>query len=98
ALPNLYTYEPDQKRHSDADIATEIEKEMTREPSAYDSHPAPRQRLEWAKQLDVARDATPEDAAPVWELFADREELERAMTTTVRERIYANHGVKITDA
>lgn len=98
ALPNLYRYEPDQKRHSDADIATKIEQELAREPSAYDSHPAPRQRLEWATQLAVPRNSQPEDGAPVWELFADREELERAMTTTVRERIYANHGVLIPDA
>jgi len=28
-------------------------------------------------------------------LFDGRDEIERAMTTEVRERIFANHGVKI---
>jgi Zn-dependent protease with chaperone function len=96
-LPNLYTYQPEQ-RAIDSDVASEIEKEMGREPTAYDSHPSPKQRLAWATQLAVARTAAPDDNTPVWDLFADREELERAMTFTVRERIEANHGIRIPDA
>jgi len=96
-LPNLYRYEPETKHFTEADLATEIETEMAREPTAYDSHPSPKQRLEWAKQLAVARAPQPDDDKPVWELFADREALERSMTSTVRERIYANHGIMIAE-
>jgi Zn-dependent protease with chaperone function/tetratricopeptide (TPR) repeat protein len=95
-LPNLYTYEPEQ-RTRDADVSSEIEKEMTREPTAFDSHPSPKQRLAWAMQLAITRAPQPDDDAPVWDLFADREELERAMTYTVREQIQANHGIWIAD-
>lgn len=95
-LPNLYRYEREAK--PEAHLAAEIEKEMTREPTAYDSHPSPRQRLEWATQLAVRREPQVDDNAPVWDLFADREELERAMTASVRESIFANHGITIAEA
>jgi Zn-dependent protease with chaperone function/tetratricopeptide (TPR) repeat protein len=95
ALPNLYHYVADAERVSASDLATEIEQEMGREPTVYDSHPSPRQRLAWAEQLAVTRDAQPDDDAPVWALFADRDALERAMTSTVRDRVQANHGFKI---
>jgi hypothetical protein len=68
---------------------------MTREPSAYDSHPSPRQRLELAELLAVKRAAQPDDDVSIWALFDERDALEQAMTTEVRERIYANHGISI---
>ena len=94
-LPNLYRYERESKKVSDSDLATEIEKEMVRQPTIYDSHPSPRQRLAWAEEFAVARAPQPDDDASVWALFVDRVELERAMTSEVRDRILANHGVKI---
>jgi len=94
-LPNLYQYRPQSAGISEGDLATAIDKEMTREPSAYDSHPSPQQRIEAAQALAVARDVQPDDDASIWALFDGRDEIERAMTTEVRERIFANHGVKI---
>lgn len=95
ALPNLYDHvvEPT----ADAALTTEIETAMAREPTPYDSHPSPRQRLAWAAQLAVTRAPQPDDDAPVWALFADRDEVERAMTATVRERIAEAHGIQIAD-
>ena len=31
----------------------------------------------------------------MWQLFADREDIERAMTTTVRDRVHASRGIEI---
>jgi len=95
ALPNLYQYRPEPGRVPEAELAAAVEAELARAPSAYDSHPAPRQRLEWATALAVAREVAPEDDAPIWELFDGREEIERAMTAEVRERIRENHGIAI---
>ena len=93
-LPNLYRYQPagDGDPHGEK---SDIDSAMTREPSAFDSHPAPRQRIAWAKALACARDPQPDDDQPVWDLFAEREVLEARMTAEVREAIAANHGVAI---
>ena len=97
-LPNLYQYRPQSAGISEGDLATAIDKEMTREPSAYDSHPSPQQRIDAAQALAVARDVQPDDDASIWALFDGRDEIERAMTTEVRGRIFANHGVQIAEA
>ena len=94
-LPNLYQYRP---RPSDAaarDVADAIDKEMTREPTAYDSHPSPQQRIDRAQALAVEHDAQPDDDASIWALFDDRDEIERTMTAEVRDRIRDNHGIVI---
>jgi Zn-dependent protease with chaperone function len=92
-LPNLYSYRPAAGEPADEQAA--IDAALAREPSAYDSHPAPRQRLAWAAALAVAREPEPDDERPVWELFADRAALEARMTAEVREAVAANHGVAI---
>jgi len=94
-LPNLYQYRPQSGVISEGDLATAIDKEMTREASAYDSHPSPSQRIKLAEALAVEREALPDDDTSIWALFDGRDELEQAMTTQVRERIYANHGISI---
>ena len=110
-LPNLYRHEPSpegtgaDKDAADKDAADKdaagsshaelVREQMEREPSAYDSHPAPRQRLAWATAMAVVRAAEPGDNLPVWDLFEDRDALERRMTATVREAVAANHGVEI---
>jgi Zn-dependent protease with chaperone function len=109
-LPNLYRHEPEAaqapqaaKAEQDADAsaappdrAERVRQEMEREPSAYDSHPPPRQRLTWADAMAVERAPRPDDEVPAWDLFEDREDLERQMTAQVRDAIAANHGVAIT--
>jgi Zn-dependent protease with chaperone function len=97
-LPNLYQYRPQSSGISEGDLASAIDEEMTRAPSAYDSHPSPRQRIAWAEALAVERGAQPGGDESIWALFDGREELERAMTAEVREQIYANHGITIGEA
>ncbi|HEU4733839.1 MAG TPA: M48 family metalloprotease [Kofleriaceae bacterium] len=97
-LPNLYQYQPQDARISEGDLAAEIERELNREPSAYDSHPSAHQRIEWALALAVERSAQPDDDASIWTLFEDREAIERAMTDTVRKGLLAEHGISITAA
>jgi Zn-dependent protease with chaperone function len=101
-LPNLYTHEPAAdgtaaaaKDAAGSDHAEQVREQMEREPTAYDSHPAPRQRLAWAAAMAVVREAEPDDDLPVWELFEDRDALERRMTAEVREAVAVNHGVAI---
>jgi Zn-dependent protease with chaperone function len=94
-LPNLYRYQPAAGEGDARDEEAEIAEAMAREPTAWDSHPAPQQRLAWARALAVAREPAPEDERPAWELFADRDALEARMTAEVREAVAANHGVAI---
>lgn len=82
------------------DVDEAIRQEMEREPSPYDSHPAPRDRIRWVRALGATADAatSPEAGEPAWSLFNDREQLELAMTAEIRYRIYDAHGVRIADA
>jgi len=94
-LANLYTYAP--KKAPDAtEIEAEIDKAFKREPSPFDSHPAPQQRFQWVAAIH-ARGSAPsaDDDAPAWTLFADRDALERLMTDEVRKNVAANYGVAI---
>ncbi len=49
-LTNLYTYQP-AISPTESDLQTAVESEVNAEPSPYDSHPSPRQRLEWVHAL-----------------------------------------------
>lgn len=97
-LPNLYQYRPQSSDAAERNVADAIHKEMTREPTAYDSHPSPQQRIDGAQALAVEREAQPDDDASIWALFDDRDEIERTMTAEVRARIRENHGIKIAGA
>jgi Zn-dependent protease with chaperone function len=94
ALPNLYRFQPANPPPDNA-VTALIEKAMTREPTAYDSHPSSRQRIAWAEALAVSHEPRPDDDEPIWALFTDREQLERRMTATVRDRIYAQKSIAI---
>jgi Zn-dependent protease with chaperone function len=82
------------------DVETAIDEAMNRDPSPYDSHPAPRDRIRWVRALEAPGDDTTGGTSqePAWSLFADREKLELEMTAEVRYRIYDAHGVHIADA
>jgi Zn-dependent protease with chaperone function len=97
-LPNLYQYRAQSSDAAARDVADAIGKEMTREPTAYDSHPSPQQRIDWAQALAAEHDAQPDDDASIWALFDDRDEIERTMTAEVRARIRENHGIVIAGA
>jgi hypothetical protein len=64
------------------------------EPSPYDSHPSPRDRIALVEALDAEQMMEDSDE-PAWSLFNDREAVEITVTTEVRSQIAADHGVKI---
>ncbi|HEX5063301.1 MAG TPA: M48 family metalloprotease [Kofleriaceae bacterium] len=96
SLVNLYDWDPEAKTSPDQ-LAIAVDKAMNREPSPYDSHPSPRQRIDWASRHDVPREPQADDAAPVWDLFPDPEKIERMMTTIVRENVQRVSGRIISD-
>ena len=94
-LANLYAYVPD-KPAAEAQIRSTIDVALAREPSPYDSHPCPRDRLALVRALASEGSArTAEDDNAAWSLFDERRALERSMTNAVRERVRAVHGVSL---
>jgi Zn-dependent protease with chaperone function len=94
ALVNLYRHVP-AKQPDEAEVATAIEAALDREPSPYDSHPAPRQRFAYVHALD-APVPFELDTETAWDLFSDREALERRMTAQVRADVSARYGFRFT--
>jgi Zn-dependent protease with chaperone function len=92
ALANLYRFAP-REPAPEEEVRAAVEQALAAEPSPYDSHPCPRDRIAWV--AGIAATPEPDDASPAWELFEDREALERLMTTEVRTAVAANHGVTI---
>lgn len=93
ALANLYSYQPAAQPDA-VTVASEFETALNREPSPYDSHPAPVDRFRWTQALAATVQAAPEDGEESWTLFRDREALERRLTETVRENLLSQ-GVAI---
>lgn len=93
-LQNLYRYAPAQPIPID-EVATEVEQAMRAEPSPYDSHPRPVDRIAWVGDLPCAHSVDVNGAATAWDLFADREALERRLTDVVRANVAARNGVEI---
>lgn len=96
ALANLYRYRIRGKALDEVEIDRAFEEAFNAEPSPYDSHPSPVQRLAWVDALpprDIA--SSGDDALEVWSLFEGRASLEKQMTDKVRDRILADHGVII---
>jgi Zn-dependent protease with chaperone function len=93
-LRNLYRYVP-ATPPAEAEVTTEVEKAMRSDPSPYDSHPRPVDRIAWVGDVPSAHGGDLDGAAPAWALFADREALERRLTDEVRSNVEARHGVRI---
>jgi Zn-dependent protease with chaperone function len=93
-LRNLYQYVP-ATPVAEAAVAAEVERAMSDEPSPYDSHPRPVDRIAWVGSVASTHGADVDGAAPAWALFADREGLERRLTGEVRANVAARHGVTI---
>jgi Zn-dependent protease with chaperone function len=92
-LANLYTYTPSA---AVGDVSEAIEASLSREPSAYDSHPSPVERFRLVHALpkhEIAEEA--DDAMPAWSLFQDPLEMQQLMTEQVRANVRANYGVEI---
>lgn len=93
-LANLYTYTPAAGLPADGSLEKEIEEALDREPHPFDSHPSPSMRFRLVRKIAEPA-ATPDADASAWDLFANRREIERWMTTIVRDRIRESHGVDI---
>jgi Zn-dependent protease with chaperone function len=94
-LGNLY-------RHAQVDgevreVERAIAAALDAEPSPYDSHPRPRDRIAWTATIRGAPRSTIDDGAPAWSLLSEREALERSMTARIRAAVAENHGVRIPD-
>jgi hypothetical protein len=61
-----------------------IVKELEREPRPYDSHPRPVDRIRWVQELRSSHPSSPTDATEVWDLFEEREAVERRVTHELR--------------
>jgi Zn-dependent protease with chaperone function len=96
-LANLYRYELEKPPEADAakDVESKIREALEREPDAYDSHPAPKQRLALVQALAAPGTADVDEGAEAWSLFADRERLEKLMTDEVRRNVHEARGVEI---
>jgi Zn-dependent protease with chaperone function len=94
-LANLYAYQPAAAVVNDNDIEYAIQQALNREPSPYDSHPAPVQRFRWVQAIGVNGETAAADEDELWTLFRDREAVERRLTVQVRANVAANHGIQI---
>ena len=92
-LANLYRYEPEEKRAETA-IEDSVTSAMEREPSPYDSHPKPVDRVRWVRELATSVAPAEDDGQDVWSLFASREEIEQVMTNEVRAHL-AEQGILV---
>jgi Zn-dependent protease with chaperone function len=93
-LANLYRFEPAlRKVPLSKPVHVLIEEALAAEPSPYDSHPRPKDRIAWV--VRIAAPPEPDDDLPAWELFDRREVLERTMTDQVRRNVAEQHGVRI---
>jgi tetratricopeptide (TPR) repeat protein len=94
-LVNLYRHKPAKSK----DVESAVEEVLSAEPSAYDSHPSPKDRLRWARELDVSpKESSPGDDKPVWSLFSKRRALELRMTDQICDQVSSALGVAIARA
>lgn len=91
-LSNLYRHQPPASA-AEGDIRAAVEAAMNAQPSPYDSHPSPSQRLEWVHavtgQPTIVMSDADEDA---WLLLGDRAALEQSMTELVNAAIDKRFG------
>jgi Zn-dependent protease with chaperone function len=95
-LPNLYrfTTTTPEAAAAESEIPVEVTKALDAEPSEYDSHPTPHQRISWVTSLAIVVEPRAGDADGAWSMFPDREQLERLLTEHVRGNLERTHGVE----
>lgn len=87
-LQNLYSLSLMEAAELPEELADIEAKILSRPTSPYDSHPAPRDRIELLQRLG-ARSGTDDTSEPVWNLFADPEALQEEMTGQVEDAVQA---------
>ncbi len=79
-VANLYAYKPKHQASEDA-IQRVVQEALSTEPSAYDSHPSPAQRFEWAARIGGPALGAGSESEDAWLLFEKRTDIEREMTS-----------------
>jgi Zn-dependent protease with chaperone function len=69
-----------------------LEAALVREPSPYDSHPSPRDRIRWVEKLPAALPSNDDADKDAWSLFHRREHHEREVTLFIYQQL-AESGV-----
>lgn len=80
---------------TDVDIANQVSTALSREPSPHYSHPAPRDRIEWIRELEPVTGPRVDDEDEAWSAFASRADLERLMTGEVKLALKMQTGIHI---
>lgn len=93
-LANLYAFVPSSVP-TDVDVANQVSTALAREPSPYDSHPAPRDRIEWIRELQAVSGPRVDDEDQAWSVFRSRADLERQMTGEVKLALRMQTGIHI---
>ncbi len=86
---NLYTLPAE----SSDELERQVEAEFTRSTTADDTHPSPADRFRLAQRIQSA--TTDTSSAQLWDLFRDREGLEREMCTLINEQITKKTGITL---
>lgn len=92
-LANLYRFEPKKKPE---DVTEKIENALSADPSPFDSHPKPTDRLRWIRAQKSSLPPTASDADDAWTLFTDRETIEARVTDEVRHTL-AQRGIMLAE-
>lgn len=85
-LANLYSLPPLETGTSRAEFEAQLKVLMERPTSAYDSHPAPKDRLELLTALG-SRSSQFGDDEPVWSLIPEADQLQAEMTALVQRNL-----------
>jgi len=94
-LRNLYRHEPESAVDED-EIEAAIEAVTDAEPSAYDSHPRPADRIRWAHAMHASEPAeAASDTRDAASLLGDHDTLEVLMTEEVRTNIAMRYDVVV---
>ncbi len=84
-IVNLYDVPLQDKQETE--MLLEFEKAMTRSTSAYDSHPAPKDRISYIEKLNIPYSPIHDNPRPALELFSNPDELQREMTLEITKRL-----------
>lgn len=82
---NLYDLPPQEKLQGE--LEKQVEEAMSHMTSQYDSHPAPKERMELIERLHVPYSPVQDNRQPALRLFPNAEELQRALTGEVMKNI-----------
>ena len=82
---NLYDLPPQEKLQGE--LEKQVQEAMSRTTSQYDSHPAPKERIELIERLRVPYSPIQDNRLPALHLFPNPEELQRELTAQVMKNI-----------